>query len=161
MNFDQAFVKLVNSDHEGGYVDDPEDPGGETNFGISKRSYPEEDIKNMTLERAKLLYKRDFWGPAGCDALPEVMKFQMFDLAVNTSARSKPTTAIKLLQMAVGANVDGQLGPKTLMAVQSMNPDKALRRLQGLALRRYASLANWPRFGRGWVNRLALNMIDA
>ena len=67
MDFNQAFKTLIG--HEGGYVDDPEDPGGETNFGISKRSYPQEDIPNMTLERATEIYQRDFWWAAGCDAV--------------------------------------------------------------------------------------------
>ena len=65
MDFDSAFTKLLG--HEGGYVCHKDDPGGETCWGISKRSYPHEDIKNLTQERAKQIYKRDFWGPAGCE----------------------------------------------------------------------------------------------
>ena len=81
MNFDAAFKRLIG--HEGGYVNHPSDPGGATNFGISKRSYPGEDIAGMTLERAKTIYKRDFWGPAACDALPDAVRFDVFDMAVN------------------------------------------------------------------------------
>ena len=70
MTFDEAFLRLIG--HEGGYVADSRDPGGETKFGISRRSYPGEDIKgNLTLARAKTIYARDFWGPAGCDAVPD------------------------------------------------------------------------------------------
>lgn len=161
MTFDEAFAKLVDVSHEGGYVNNPADPGGETKYGISKRSYPGEDIKNLTLDRAKQIYARDFWGPAGCDALPDLLKFEMFDLAVNTSAPGKPATAIKILQQAVGSYADGILGPKTLQAAQSIDPNKALRRLQAMRLNYYAGLTNWPAFGRGWVRRVATNMLEA
>ena len=114
MTFDQAFERLIG--HEGGYVNHPADPGGETNFGISKRTYPGEDIRGMTLQRAKTLYRRDFWGPAGCDALPPGVQFNVFDMAVNSGVRN----AIKTLQRAVGEIEDGVLGPRTLQAAQSM-----------------------------------------
>lgn len=162
MDFEQAFAKLVDPEHEGGYVNDPKDPGGETKYGISRRSYPGEDIKNMTLDRAKEIYRRDFWGPAGCDGLPDLLKFEMFDLAVNTSAPGKPVTAIRLLQQAVGAGVDGTLGPNTLLAAQTLDPAKALRRLQGLRLRYYANVPKATRelYLAGWVNRVADNMLE-
>jgi lysozyme family protein len=158
MNFDDAFARLTGN--EGGYVNDPNDPGGETKFGISKRAYPEEDIAGLTLERAKYLTQRDFWGPAGCDALPDVMKFQMLDMAFNTSAPGRPATAIKMLQEAAGADVDGVLGPHTLAAVNAADPQHVLRRLQGVLLRYYTELENWPRYGKGWAGRLAGNMIE-
>ena len=68
---------------EGGYSNDPRDPGGETNFGISKRSYPNEDIKNMTLDRAKEIYYQNYWLKAGCDDLPYPFNIVVFDTAVN------------------------------------------------------------------------------
>ncbi|OUL98346.1 glycoside hydrolase family 108 protein [Variovorax sp. JS1663] len=161
MNFDEAFERLI--DVEKGYVNDPRDPGGETKFGVSKRSYPGEDIPNLTLARAKAIYARDFWGPAGCDALPDMLKFEMFDLAVNTSAPGKPVTAIKLLQRAVGAFDDGVLGPKTLQAAQTMESNRALRRLQAVRLLYYAAIPKERRdpFLAGWVNRVADNMLEA
>lgn len=160
MNFDQAFARLIG--HEGGYVDDPNDPGGETKYGVSKRSYPGEDIPGMTLERAKEIYMRDFWGPAGCDALPNELKFEMFDLAVNTSAPRKPFLAIKMLQEACGTYTDGILGPLTLLAVGAAPPARTLRRLQGLRLRYYASRPKHLRdnYLAGWVNRVAKNMLE-
>lgn len=164
MNFDQAFARLVDPSHEGGYVNNPADPGGETKYGISRRSYPEEDIKNLTLERAKLLYRRDFWNPAGCDALPDEVKFEVFDLAVNTSARGDPKQAIKLLQRAACMpeyEVDGVLGPHTLLMIGSIEPHKLLRRLQGLRIRFYTGMKrDWfAEFGRGVMNRVAENML--
>jgi len=81
VNFDRAFNILMQ--FEGGYVNDPSDPGGETKYGISKKAYPDEDIKNLTMDRAKELYKRDYWDAAGCDSLPEGIDICTFDTAVN------------------------------------------------------------------------------
>ena len=80
-NFEKAlaFVLLW----EGGYTNDPDDPGGETNFGISKRAYPRENIKTMTRERAAELYKRDYWIPSGAEREPFPMALVLFDTAVN------------------------------------------------------------------------------
>ena len=155
MNFDQAFEKLIG--HEGGYVWHEKDPGGETNFGISKRSYPGEDIKGMTLDRAKAIYLRDFWGPAGCDALPSSVRFDVFDMAVNSGVR----TATKLLQGVVGTAPDGVIGPRTLQAVNTMPVTRLLARFNGARLEFMAGLSTWPAFGRGWARRIAANLKDA
>lgn len=154
MNFDIAFERLIG--HEGGYVNDPRDPGGETKYGISKRAYPGEDIAGMTLERARELYRRDYWGPAGCDAVPDVVKFDLFDMAVNSGVKA----AIRTLQRTVGTEPDGVLGPVTLQAVQSMNPVRFVARFNGHRLQFMSSLATWPAFGRGWANRIAKNLIE-
>jgi len=162
MDFDAAFERLIG--HEGGYVNHPNDPGGETKYGISRRSYPGEDIAGMTLERAKTIYRRDFWGPAGCDMTPDSVKFDLFDTAVNTSAPGRCTTAIKMLQRAagmVGADIDGVLGPRTLMAVQNMDPERLLARFNGHRLDHLNDLPTWPTFGRGWTQRIAENLMRA
>lgn len=161
MNFDQAFDKLVDPRHEGGYVNNPADPGGETKYGISKRAYPEVDIKNLTLDQAKALYLRDFWTPLQADKLPDLVRFELFDLAVNTSARGKPTQAVKLLQRALGVTDDGILGPVTFGACAAMDPGRLLRRLQAQRIFFYTSLASFASFGKGWVNRVATNMMEA
>lgn len=155
MNFDQAFEKLIG--HEGGYVNNPADPGGETKFGVSRRAYPLENIKAMTLERAKVLYLHDYWGPAGCDAVPDAIKFDLFDMAVN----SGPVTAVKTLQRAVGATPDGMLGPLTLQAIGSMPAPRLLARFNGHRLDLMVDLKTWPVFGRGWAKRIAANLKDA
>lgn len=158
MDFDAAFQRLVG--HEGGYVNDARDPGGETKYGISKRSYPGEDIKNMTLERAKEIYRRDFWGPAGCDAVPHGIKFDLFDMAVNSGV--KP--AVRTLQRAAGLEdraVDGVLGPRTLQAVQSHPTPRLIARFNGARLEFMAGLTTWPAFGRGWARRIAANLMEA
>jgi lysozyme family protein len=149
MNFDESFERVVG--HEGGYVNDPADPGGETKFGVSKRSYPAENIPELTLERAKVLYKRDFWGPAGCEFLPEAVRDDLFDTAVNAGVKQ----AIRLLQRACGEEDDGLLGPRTLQACQSMNPSRLVARFQGYRLEFLTSLKGWERFGKGWARRAA------
>jgi lysozyme family protein len=155
MDFEKAFARLV--DHEGGYVNHRADPGGETKFGISKRSYPGEDIAGMTLERAKTIYARDYWGPAGCDAVPDGAKFELFDMAVNSGVKA----AVRNLQLAVGADDDGILGPRTLQAVQSMPEPRLVARFNGHRLSFMAGLATWPSFGRGWARRIAENLKEA
>jgi lysozyme family protein len=155
MNFDQAFERLIG--HEGGYVNNPADPGGETKFGISRRAYPLEDIKRMTLDRAKALYLRDYWGPAGCDAVPDGIKFDLFDLAVNSGI----TTAVRLLQNAVGVSADGVLGHVTLQAVNSMPVARLVARLNGWRLAFMANTPQFDTFGRGWARRIAANLKEA
>ena len=155
MTFDEAFKVMV--DHEGGYVDHPHDPGGETKYGISKRSYPAEDIKNLTLERAKAIYLRDYWQAAGCDYVPAKARFSLFDTAVNSGVKQ----AIKFLQRAVGAQDDGVIGSKTLMLLEATPPAVFIARYNGHRLQFMSSLPTWPAFGRGWANRVAKNLLEA
>ena len=155
MNFDEAFRRVIG--HEGGYVDDPRDPGGRTKYGISQRSYPGEDIAGMTLDRARAIYLRDFWGPAGCDAVPDGVKFDLFDAAVNSGVKA----AAKMLQRAVGETEDGIIGPRTLQAVQSMPAPRLVARFNGVRLDFMAGLSTWPAFGRGWARRIAANLMEA
>lgn len=152
MNFDSAFELLIG--HEGGYVNNPADPGGETRFGISKRSYPGEDIKAMTLARAKTIYLRDFWAPAGCDGVPPAVRFDLFDMAVNSGVRA----AIKCLQGAAGCPQDGVLGPKTLQAVGTLDGAKLVARFNGARLQFMTDLPAWASFGKGWARRIASNL---
>lgn len=150
--FDTCFERLVG--HEGGYVNHPNDPGGETNFGISKRSYPQEDIKGMTLERAKVIYKRDFWDKAKCSRLPTGVDFDVFDTAVNSGV----TRAAIFLQRAAEVIADGAIGPKTIAAVNRI-PDAVIQaRFNGERLDFMADLSTWPSFGRGWARRVAANL---
>jgi lysozyme family protein len=155
MDFSEAFEKLLG--HEGGYVNHRSDPGGETKYGISKRSYPGEDIKAMTVERAREIYLRDYWGPAGCDGLPDALKLQVFDMAVNSGVRR----AIETLQKATGEDEDGVMGPRTLQAIQSMPAPRLVARFNAHRLIFMSDLTTWPAFGRGWAKRVALNLLEA
>ena len=111
----------------------------------------------LALERAKLIYARDFWGPAGCDAVPDAAKFDLFDTAVN----SGPKVAVRLLQRAVQETEDGILGPRTLQALQSMQPARLSARFNGQRLMLMTDLKNWPSNGRGWARRVAQNLLLA
>lgn len=153
MDFDAAFSRLI--DHEGSYVNDPSDPGGETKFGISKRSYPDLDIKNLTIDQAKAIYLRDFWNPLG-DAHPAI-KFQVFDFAVNSGIQ----TAIRKLQQAVGVADDGHWGPASSAALARMDVSDALMRLNGYRLQFMTRLKVWPNYSAGWANRIAQNLLYA
>lgn len=157
MNFDQAFERLIG--HEGGYSDDPIDPGGETKYGISKRAYPGENILAMTLGRAQQIYRRDYWGPAGCDAVPDGIKFDLFDMAVNSGVRA----AVKTLQRAVGETSDGIIGPRTLQAIQSLPASRLVARFNGHRMAYITAQPDewWRRFGRGLMNRIASNLKEA
>lgn len=167
MTFDDAFTALVGN--EGSYSNDSRDPGNWTSgivgsgvlkgtkYGIAAASYPGEDIVNLTLDRAKAIYRTQYWGPAGCDVWPDGIKFEVFDIAVNTGVK----TAITLLQRAVGAVEDGVIGPQTTMRVQSADPQWVRRLLTAKRLRYYTALKTFPVFGAGWVNRIAGNLEKA
>ena len=94
-DFDKAFEHVLGI--EGGYVNDPKDPGGETKYGLCKRSYPTVDIKALTIEQAKAIYKRDYWDKVKGDDLPFPLNLFMFDAAVNQGV----DPAIKMLQAAL------------------------------------------------------------
>jgi lysozyme family protein len=147
MNFDRAFEIIIG--HEGGYVNDPRDPGGETKYGISKRAYPKEDIKNLTLNRAKELYKRDYWDAVEAESIPGAARLMVFDCAVNCGV----TMAKKLLQRAVGTKDDGIIGPKTRAAI-SLAKDLPMK-FAGFWLQYYTDLPGWPTYGKGWTRRVA------
>lgn len=153
MNFDAAFEKLI--DFEGGYTEGKNDPGGETKFGISKRSYPTLDIAALTLADAKQIYRRDFWDRAQCDRLPVGIRFDLFDTAVNSGIGQ----AIRFLQRAVGVADDGVIGPLTLAAVQRLDDNSAIQaRFNGQRLDFMTRLSTWDVFGRGWARRIAANL---
>jgi lysozyme family protein len=153
VNFDTAFERLIG--HEGGYVDHPKDPGGETKFGISKRSYPQEDIKNLTLERAKAIYKRDYWDKVRGDDLPYPIAFEMFDAGVNHGV----SRAIEFAQQAVGMSADGDLNDVTFATLLMTDADRFVRRFNGVRLKFFTDLRTWPAFGKGWERRVASNLL--
>lgn len=152
MNFDQAFTVLMQ--HEGGLVDDPNDPGGLTKFGISKRAYPTLDIANLTLEHAAQIYRHDYWGPAGCDSVPDSLRMDLFDMAVNSGVRA----AVRCLQRAAGETADGVLGPKTLQAIQTIPSPRLIARFNAERLEFMTNLPTWSSFGKGWARRIAANL---
>jgi lysozyme family protein len=154
MNFDEAFDRLMG--HEGGYVNDPRDPGGETNWGISKRSYPNVDIEGLSREAAKEIYRRDYWGRANADRFDGAIAFQVFDAAVNSGIGA----AIRMLQRAVGVVDDGIVGPITLAAISSKPVVSVVALFNAERLEFMTDLSTWRTFGRGWAKRIAQNIRD-
>ena len=153
MNFDEAFHHLLG--HEGGYVNHPDDPGGETNWGVTKvvaRQHGYEGLmKDMPVGVAKAIYRKSYWDAVRADELPPVVRYAVFDAAVNSGVG----TAVRWLQQAVGATPDGILGPKTLAALQEVNPDGLLRRMLAKRLTAMTSMSGWPSFSKGWARRVA------
>ena len=153
--FSRVLDKILK--HEGGYVLDPGDPGGETKFGISKRSYPQLDILHLTREEAIAIYRRDWWERHGYEMIAdEDLAVKVFDFAVNMGA----TRAHKILQEALNRtspaelSVDGLLGPLSMEAVNNHpNPPLLLAELKLGAIAFYAGLKNAPRYLVGWVRR--------
>lgn len=138
---------------EGGYVDDPDDPGGETKYGISRRSYPDLDIKALTHQKAEEIYRADYWDKCKCGELPCGVDLVVFDAAVNQG----PGFACRALQQAAGVTADGIVGPKTLAAVDLAKSALIMYLIcEVAALRgeRYGMTKNFDRYGHGWMRRL-------
>lgn len=137
--------------HEGGYSNDSHDTGGETKYGISKAAYPNEDIKNLTVERAKELYFADYWQKCGCGSLPQPVGFILFDSAVN---QGQPK-AIRMLQWALRLKEDGIVGQETIRAAQRASIAELTTRLVARRAYQYALHPSVARYGPGWFQRLA------
>lgn len=140
--------------HEGGLIDDPSDPGGITNFGISQRSYPSINIRALTVETASAIYKRDWWDAHHYgDIVPQAVGNKILDTAVNLGA----SRAHKILQEAAGVAVDGILGPATFTAVNTMNSLTLLVTFQNLQAQYYRNLViadpALQKFLAGWLSR--------
>lgn len=154
MTFDTAVEVVLG--HEGGYVDDKNDPGGRTKYGISKRAYPHLDIKSLTIEDAKRIYKRDYWVRAKVDLLPENLRLVYFDMVVNMGTKN----AVKVLQSALNGRgyettVDGKMGPQTLGNVKASK--LSTDRVRAYRVKYYANLVTkkpkLERYYYGWYKR--------
>jgi len=164
MNFEQA-INIVLA-HEGGFSDNSADPGNwtggkpgvgrllGTRYGISAAAYPDVDIPRLTIDQAAALYRRDYWDRLRLDEIPAALRLHVFDAAVNSGTAA----AARWLQLAVGANPDGIIGPATLAAAQAADPARAVCRMVGARLLLLAGNANFATFGRGWVRRVAANL---
>jgi lysozyme family protein len=156
--FDRAFDITVGL--EGGYTDDVADPGKATKYGISQAAYPTLDIKDLTLAQAKAIYLKDYWTPLSLDSLPRPLALLTFDAAINNgddTTDGRPRAA-EWLQAAVGAKVDGMLGPLTIAATKlsyATNPTAAASEMMAQRMLFMAGLPTWKDFGRGWSRRLA------
>ncbi len=146
--------------NEGDYVNDPFDKGGETKYGISKASYPNIDITNLSLEQAKALYKQDYWDKQGYCVIQDIdLATKVLDLAVNTGSKN----SIKLLQRALRACGayevidDGIYGNKTTEAINNIDNSKIIVGLRSEAAGYYRGITkkdpSQKVFLTGWLNR--------
>jgi len=156
VTFDTAFERLIG--HEGGYADHPDDPGGETNWGITLRTARESgyfgNMRELTRDQAKEIYRTAYWGRARCDEYDGAIAFQVFDAAVNHGIGN----AIRFLQRAAGVADDGAVGPVTMAAIKAMTVTDVLARFNAARLNFYTQLSTWPSFGKGWARRVAGNL---
>jgi lysozyme family protein len=153
MDFDTAFHKLLG--HEGGYSNHPKDPGGETMWGVTKRVAQANgymgNMQDLSVNIAKAIYRKDYWNPVLAEKLPEVIRYAVFDAAVNSGVGQ----SIKWLQRAVGATEDGVIGNQTLTAISKEQPEVILRKLLAERLQFMTNLTTWESFGRGWARRIS------
>jgi len=155
--------------HEGGYVNHPKDPGGETNLGVTKRVYEEwggtKDMKDLVVEDVAPIYKKNYWDRVKGDDLPSGLDLCVFDFGVNAGTGR----AAKYLQNLVGAGADGAIGPGTLGKVAAYvdehGVEETIKKYQEARQGYYERLSTFETFGRGWTRRvtetteLALQMV--
>jgi len=154
-NFDKCLEMLLH--HEGGYVWHPEDPGGETNLGVTRAVYEQwvgrqvmdGEMKTLTPDDVAPIYKKNYWDKVRGDDLPAGLDWAAFDWAVNSGA-GRPAKAI---QRCVGATQDGAIGPKTLAAIANKEPDKIIEYVHDIRQKFYERLKTFKTFGRGWTRR--------
>lgn len=158
-NFDRSLSRVLKS--EGGYVNHPQDPGGETNFGVTQRVY-DAYRSRLGLKRASVryisktevaqIYRDSYWALAKCDQLPDGVDFVVFDGAVNSGVAQ----SAKWLQRALGVKDDGVIGPATIAAaLRHKNHDQLVADILALRLKFLKSLKTWKAFGKGWAARIA------
>lgn len=165
-NFNRCFDLVIGS--EGVYDDDPDDRGnwtsgkigvGElrgTKYGIAAHVYPYLDIKKLTLDKAKEIYRRDYWGLV-CDNLPAGVDYIYFDMCVNNGKHA----ATKLLQRGLGVRADGIIGPQTLAAIAKADAVTLIKCVSSFRNSYYHSLKMFWKYGRGWLSRVRRSREDA
>jgi len=156
--------------HEGGYVNHPKDPGGETNLGVTKRVYEDfggtKDMKDLTVEDVAPIYEKNYWGRMKCDSIPSGLDLCVFDFGVNAGTGR----SAKFLQTMIGTTADGGIGPNTLSKlsdyIDENGIEEAIKNFQSERQGYYESLSTFETFGKGWTRRVeettdaALKMVD-
>lgn len=147
-------------DFEGGYVNNKDDPGGETNYGISKKSFPKLDIKNLTLEEAKKIYFLNYFVPLNIEHINNKnLRFKLFDMAVLCGLKTSIKNLQNCLNLITGLNLieDGILGSKTNLAIQSITNQEGLVWTVAKGFEDYlshlATKKNLTQFKFGWMKR--------
>ena len=164
-NFEKAITAVLKS--EGGFTDDPRDPGnrlpdgrkGCTNLGVTQAAWEayvghpvsEADMRALTPEKVSPFYKRKFWDVVHGDDLPIGVDYLSFDFAINAG----PGRSIKTLQEALGVTADGAIGPGTLSAIHAADPKELVEKFSEMKDNFYKSLPTFGTFGAGWLRRVA------
>lgn len=145
-------------EHEGGYVNHPDDPGGATNYGITqavarKHGYMG-DMRNLSRDKAMAIYRSDYWDASHAAMFPQALAFQYFDACVNHGLNR----GAKLLQLAVGSKPDGIIGPATIEAAHEISDAQAVLLFNQERIKFYTGLSTFKTFGKGWMNRISQNL---
>lgn len=156
-NFNRCFHLLLA--HEGGFVNHPDDPGGATNWGVTKKTYEKyigqtvtvERIRSLTPDDVEPIYRDKYFDAVSFDDLPSGIDWTVADWAVN----SGPRRAAKALQRVVKAKPDGSIGPQTLASVAALDAAQVIRKMHHTRQKFYERLGTFPTFGRGWTRRNA------
>jgi len=156
-NWPKCFALVLKN--EGGYVDNPSDPGGATNLGCTKATWEawvghpvtKDDIKALMPNDVMPLYKAKYWDTINGDNLPEGVDYAVFDFAIN----SGPSRAAKTLQSVLNTNPDGQIGPTTLRALETANAREVATAVCEARLAFLQSLSTYGTFGKGWSRRVS------
>jgi lysozyme family protein len=155
-NWDACFERLIK--HEGGYSNHSSDPGGRTNLGVTQevwedwmdRQVTEDEMKSLTPDKVKPLYKDMYWDRVKGDRLPHGVDYCVFDASVNSGG----FRAAKWLQTTVGAKTDGVIGDLTINLVSLTNPQMIIDKYCEIRLEFLRGLSTWPTFGKGWERRV-------
>ena len=155
-NYDKCLETILH--HEGGYVNHPKDPGGETNLGVTKRVYEEwggtKNMKDLQVSDVAPIYKKNYWDKMKGDDLPGGLDLCVFDFGVNAG----PGRAAKYLQKMIGTVVDGAIGPNTLAKLDSYVKEhtiqETIEKYQSMRQEYYESLSTFSTFGKGWTRRV-------
>lgn len=170
-NWDKSFELVIH--HEGGFTNDQRDPGnklpdgrqGSTNLGLTQKNWEahvgqqvtQDDMKALTQEDVKPIYKKNYWDAVKGDDLPSGVDYAMFDLAIN----SGPNRAVKVLQTALQVTPDGAIGRKTMKAIQDADAEELLTKFSQAKEDFYKSLPTFTTYGKGWLRRVAEVQVSA
>ena len=156
-NFQKSLALMLKS--EGGFSNDPHDPGGMTNLGVTRcaweayvqRQVDEAEMRGLTPEIVAPFYKARYWDACKCDQLPLGIDYSVFDFTVNAGV----SRASKTMQMALGTAADGIVGPATLGVANNADPDEFLEKFSAAKEQFYRNLPTFEHFGKGWLRRVS------
>jgi len=157
-NFEYCLNKLLAPSREGGFVNDPQDPGGITNHGVTMkvweewvgRTSNEEEMRNLTIDDVAPLYKARYWDVVGGDELPGGVDHVVFDCAVNGGVKR----AGRLLQACMGMEQDGVIGQETIIGTEQVEPQDLINEFSQRRLQYLQALPTFGHFGKGWTRRV-------